>query len=610
MENIQNLMAYFGDIQEQIPTVHIGGTNGKGSVGAMLSAALKNAGYRVGRFQTPDVFCYEEEFLINDEPIKKERLAAVFERVAKGCAALVAEGKPHPTRFEVETAAAFLWFYEEQVDVALLEVGMGGALDATNVIRKPLLSVLTSISMDHMTYLGTTLPEIAAVKAQIIKPGCPAVTSPQHPQVLRVLEEQCQNVGSRLYATDEKDRKLPVLGLSGVFQKENAACAWQVLELLQKHYPNITTEAILAGLQEARWPGRFEKITEQPAVYIDGAHNEDAAKKLRESVTQDFPNKKIIYIMGVLADKDYETMADVMFCAGDTVYTVTPNSPRALSAEALADCLREKKIHAKPCGDIAQAVKEALQEAKADDVVLAFGSLSYLGEVKKASMRMEKEKKYQYILWDLDGTIINSFEGVSKCVLYALEHLGIFLDEGQLKHFIGPPLRDSFPRIAGVPEEQVEEAVALYRERYNPIGVFECAIYPDVKETLQALQKAGYYQALASSKPEDRCRDILQKFQLLDYFDEVVGASMDGRIDTKIQVLQEAFRRMQQTNPSFQKETVVLIGDTKYDADGAAEAAIDCIGVSYGFGTKTELFDHGACAVYDDLKDLCKFFEE
>ncbi|MCD7923048.1 MAG: HAD hydrolase-like protein [Clostridiales bacterium] len=211
-------------------------------------------------------------------------------------------------------------------------------------------------------------------------------------------------------------------------------------------------------------------------------------------------------------------------------------------------------------------------------------------------------KRYKYILWDLDGTIINSYEGVSRCVQYALEYYGIHLEgEENLRRFIGPPLRESFPKYAHLPEAYVEAAVARYRERYNPIGVYECELFPDVREAMEMLREGGFIQALSSSKPEARCRDILEKFGLTGYLDEVVGASMDGRIDSKIQVLQETFRRL---GKHFRKEDAVLIGDTKYDADGAAQAGIDCIGVSYGFGSREELLEHGVTAVYDSLPEL------
>ncbi|MCD8365420.1 MAG: HAD hydrolase-like protein [Clostridiales bacterium] len=238
-------------------------------------------------------------------------------------------------------------------------------------------------------------------------------------------------------------------------------------------------------------------------------------------------------------------------------------------------------------------------------------------------------KKYRYIFWDMDGTIVNTYEGVSKCVQYALEPYGVQIEgEENIRRFIGPPLRDSFRRYAGIPQEQVEEVVARFRERYNPIGVFECELFPGVREAMQRFREAGLVQVLTSSKIEERCRDILEKFKLTGYLDEIVGASPDGKIDSKIEVLQEAFRRLALSYPEtggsdcansekgkigildcpdcrgFRKEDTVLIGDTKYDADGAREAGIDCVGVSYGFGTREELMRHGALEVYDDLQVL------
>ncbi len=222
-------------------------------------------------------------------------------------------------------------------------------------------------------------------------------------------------------------------------------------------------------------------------------------------------------------------------------------------------------------------------------------------------------KKYRFIFWDMDGTIVNTYEGVSKCVQYALEPYGIYIEgEENIRHFIGPPLRESFPKYAGIPQEKVEEVVARFRERYNPIGVFECELFPGVRETMEAFHEAGLVQVLTSSKIEERCRDILNKFNLTEYLDEIVGASPDGRIDSKIEVLNEAFRRLSLSylgdgtadHPGYRKEDTVLIGDTKYDADGARQAGINCIGVSYGFGTREELTERGAVCVYDSLDEL------
>lgn len=218
-------------------------------------------------------------------------------------------------------------------------------------------------------------------------------------------------------------------------------------------------------------------------------------------------------------------------------------------------------------------------------------------------------KNYKYIFWDLDGTIINSYDGVTRSVQYALSKFGINeKDPETLRRYIGPPLRDSFQKISGLTKEQADQGLEYYRERYNQIGLFECDLFPQVKETLQYYQAKGKVQFLSSSKPEVMCRKILHNLKVEKCFDEIVGASLDGKIDTKQEVLQEAFRRAESYSgdkrPPFQKKDVVLIGDTKFDADGARKCGIDCIGVEYGFGTNEELREHGVLAIADDLQEL------
>lgn len=214
-------------------------------------------------------------------------------------------------------------------------------------------------------------------------------------------------------------------------------------------------------------------------------------------------------------------------------------------------------------------------------------------------------KHYKYIFWDLDGTLLDTYEGVSNCVRYALDYYGIHIEDREtLRKFIGPPLRESFPKLAHLPQEYVEEAIVRYRERYHPVGVFECRPFDGVAETVEAFRRAGEIQVVSSSKPENMCRKILGKFRMDQWFDEIVGASEDGRIDSKAEVLAEAFRRMRERDPEFSAEDVVLIGDTLFDADGAAQMGIDCLGVSYGFGTRNELLEHGAICVFDSLKEL------
>ena len=403
LTSIRNLMAELGNVQDEIPLVHIGGTNGKGSVGAMLSQVLTESGYKVGRFCTPDVFNYEDEFQMNGINIEKDRLAQLFTKVKEACDKLTSQGKPHPTRFEVETAAAFLWFYEENCDMALLEVGMGGATDATNLIRKPLVSVLTSISMDHIRFLGNSLAEIATVKSGIIKPQVPVVTMQQKPEAMEVIKKKAEEMQAELIVADitqvqnitQRDgryafewkapRCIPVtLSLCGAFQVENAVCVINTLRILQKKYPKITETVIQQGLSHTIWHGRMEQIGTGPDFYLDGAHNEDAVRKLRKTLDESFSNRRIVYIMGVLADKDYKKMITMMYQPGDRVYTVTPQNPRALDGKELEKQLFGQNIDAQYCENIQDAVLYALRDAQKEDMILAFGSLSYLRDVRNA----------------------------------------------------------------------------------------------------------------------------------------------------------------------------------------------------------------------------------
>ncbi len=423
LDTIRALMHELGDVQEKVPEIHISGTNGKGSAGAMLSSILTESGHKVGWFNSPDVFSYEEEFRICGEPIGKGRLAEIFTEVKAAAERISVRGILYPTRFEAETAAAFLWFYEEHCDTAIIEVGMGGATDATNVIKRPLVSVLTSISLDHMHSLGSTLPEIAQVKAGIIKPGCPVVTVEQKSEVMEVIRERCREEEAPLFRADAGPAEdfsyvdgissfnwngtRITLGMHAPVQAENASCALKVIEVLRERYPesygDISDENAARALARVNWPGRYERILPRrtaagkkmaadsgtdadhtPVILLDGAHNEAAVQRLREALDADFPGRRIIYIMGVLADKDFDAMAGIMFRPGDRVYTVTTSSPRALTASELAKQLARQSIDAIPCATAQDAVTNALNEAGREDVVLAFGSLYCLGEIRDA----------------------------------------------------------------------------------------------------------------------------------------------------------------------------------------------------------------------------------
>lgn len=400
LESIRNLMQELGNVQEQLHIIHVAGTNGKGSVCAFLSAALTEAGYRVGRYNSPAVFERREVFRIGETMISKEEYTAVFERVQTACEALKKRGCPHPTVFEVETAAAFLWFYEKKCDLVLLETGMGGETDATNLITHPVCSVLTSIGMDHMQYLGNTIEEIAKVKAGIIKKGCPVVALKQGDSVCEVIKNKAEDCGSRcvLVEVPQYMQEAPIWGttlqdvhygsvhtaLGGVWQRENLSLALAVLKLLEESDYPITKEAVQSGIAKTIWHGRYEVLQTEPLFIIDGAHNPIAAKRLKETIEKDFTNREIIYIIGVLADKEHEKMLRLLLPEAKAVFTVTPDSPRALDGEILAKEARKYADNIWYVPDIGKAVKMAKETAKESDVILAVGSLSYLKEVKKA----------------------------------------------------------------------------------------------------------------------------------------------------------------------------------------------------------------------------------
>lgn len=414
-------MAELGNVQETLSIIHVAGTNGKGSACAMIAGILKEAGYLVGRYSSPAVFSYEEIYQVNGEPIAHADYAECMEAVMEACGRITAAGKPHPTSFEIETALAFLYFASKQCNFVILETGMGGATDATNLISSPVCSVLTDISRDHMGFLGDSLEEIARVKAGIIKRGRPVVTVCQKPEVMAVIKEQAEKLKAELILVKEericsirydadgmeivcagRENERPFhkeggqagraiseelclhLSLTGAHQARNALLALTVAEMLHDMGYHIFREHVLSGFENVRWAGRFETIHREPRIIIDGAHNEGAAEKLRDTIENCFTNQPITYIIGVLADKEHEKMLRLLLPYARKVYTVTPDNPRALSAEAL--CMEAQKYHSDvACADtVRQAVACAAANAGKGEVILAFGSLSYLGQVKEA----------------------------------------------------------------------------------------------------------------------------------------------------------------------------------------------------------------------------------
>ncbi len=399
LDSIRELCERLGDPQRSLKFVHIAGTNGKGSVSAFISAALRAAGYRVGRYISPVIFEYREKIQVNDSYITKKALCRGMERIKEACGCMEASGYCHPTAFEIETALAFLYFQEKKCDIVVLETGMGGLTDATNIVENTLVAVLASISMDHMRFLGGSLEKIARQKAGIIKKGCHVVSLRQEPAAMQVIEERAAEAGCALTVADpalaahiryglERQRfdyggyKGLEITLAGRYQIDNGALALEALKALaEKGFP-VREDRLRRGFLEAKWPGRFTVIGRKPYFLADGAHNEDAAKRLAESLQFYFANKRIVYIMGMFRDKEYEKVIALTHGLADQIITVAaPGNPRALSSYELAQEVVRYHPGVTAADSLEEAVEAAYLMAEKEDVIVAFGSLSFLGRL-------------------------------------------------------------------------------------------------------------------------------------------------------------------------------------------------------------------------------------
>lgn len=396
LEPMRALLERLGNPQNRCPAVHIAGTNGKGSTAACTAAILQAAGYRVGLYCTPAVFSPYECWRVDGTEIAPEVYARGITKLLACCDAMGAAGEPEPTAFEIETALAFWYFAEQACDIMVIECGMGGRDDATNVLSTTAVSVITSVGMDHMKFLGGTLAEIARAKGGIVKPGVPVVLQGQPPEVLREIRAICAEQNSPLYVTrrsdirmihmdaqsvtfDYRDIRNVTVSLAGDMQAENAAAAIEAVRSLRRFH--MTKKQIRAGLRQVQLPGRVEQLCDAPVLLIDGAHNPNAASRLRAEVLRRYPAGGLVLIAGVLADKDFTEVGRLLAPLAKQIITVTPDNPRALAAEKLADCWREF------CPQIttADSPAQAWQMAKTDGApVLAFGSFSWLAALRAA----------------------------------------------------------------------------------------------------------------------------------------------------------------------------------------------------------------------------------
>jgi dihydrofolate synthase/folylpolyglutamate synthase len=421
LERTEKILELLGDPHKKLKCIHIAGTNGKGSTTAMVTRILVEAGYKVGSYTSPFIEEFEERMQINNKNIPKNDLSDIVTTVSKAVDTVVELGYSNPTEFEIITCVGFLYFYKNNVDFVVLEVGIGGRLDSTNVIT-PILSVITSISLDHTQILGDTLNKIAYEKAGIIKEGIPVIMFPQQKQSEEVIEKICIERNCKLikvqknspsYLGKENLKQVAITSMSGTIANNNNAITQKIkvktlrndyiieLSLLGKHQLlncavvvhvieeligqgfKINKENILMGLRSVKWPARLEIMNTRPLVVIDGAHNVDGIKNLTESIDMYFKYNKIILILGILADKQVEDMIKTIVPKASRVITVTPHSERAELSEELKVQVEKYTANCEAIEDYEEAYKKALSYCTEDDLLLVAGSLYMAGDMRK-----------------------------------------------------------------------------------------------------------------------------------------------------------------------------------------------------------------------------------
>lgn len=410
LDNIRYLLELMDNPQKDLNIIHVAGTNGKGSTSSFLSSILVEEGYKVGLFTSPYLEEFTERIRINNKNIPKKDLGNITEKVKIKVDQMIKEGKSHPTEFEIVTAIAFEYFKEKKVDYVVLEVGLGGRLDSTNVIEKPLVSVITPIDMDHRDYLGDTLKEIAYEKAGIIKEKGFVVSHSQNPEALEVLKEVCCERESKLFIAPINDIDIKtyngletlfdidinnkkyenmVIKLIGKHQANNATVALTTIEVLKQYYGlKISIESIKEGLKKAKWPGRLEVLSRKPYLLIDGAHNPHGAKALREAIKEIFEFDRLIGVIGILGDKDVDGILSEIVPLCDKVIVTKPNNPRALSIDKLASKIVTYKNDNQiiKSESISNAVDISIKISESNDLIVYFGSLYMIGEVRTKLM--------------------------------------------------------------------------------------------------------------------------------------------------------------------------------------------------------------------------------
>lgn len=403
LTRMRQLLAALDQPQRSLRFIHVAGTNGKGSTCAMLASILQQAGYCVGLHTSPHLVHFEERIQVNGEMIPGETLAALVEQVRPIADAM----DEHPTEFELITALAMLYFQSRHCDIVVLETGLGGELDATNVIDTPELAVLTAMGLDHAALLGHTLSQVASAKAGIIKPGGAVVNYGGCSAADEVFRHTCQAQNASLTTADFRRIHQPVENLTGThfvcapygelflpllgdYQTKNALLAITAVEALRERGWRISDDALRTGLAATRWPGRLELLRpSDPAVLLDGAHNPHGMRATVASLQKLLPGRKVVLVLGIMADKDVTAMLDCLCPITQEVFTLTPDSPRAMTAQDLATQVQQRGIPAHACNAPAEALRRAAATAGTGGTVCVLGSLYLAGEVLETLAEME-----------------------------------------------------------------------------------------------------------------------------------------------------------------------------------------------------------------------------
>ncbi|MCL2366181.1 MAG: bifunctional folylpolyglutamate synthase/dihydrofolate synthase [Oscillospiraceae bacterium] len=405
LERTRALLAALGNPEKDLKFVHIAGTNGKGSTAACIAAVLQQAGYRTGLYTSPYIIRFNERMQVNGEQISDEELECLTDEIRPFADAM----DESPTEFELITALAMKHFKNKDCDIVVLEVGMGGALDSTNVIDTPEVAVIASIGYDHVQELGPTIVDIAGAKAGIIKNDSDVVVYRGLPEVEEVFEQVAAKHNAKLRKVDfsriSKQEftldgiKLKIepysetlLQLNGVYQPKNATLAVSALEILREKGYTIADDDIVKGLAKASWPGRFEVLGRNPTFILDGAHNPQGVEATAESLKANFAEQKIIFVVGVMADKDVDSMIKYIAPLAKVFIAVRPNYPRAMDAALLAEKLSHYAVPAQAAGSVEDGVAEALHMAGDDGVVCALGSLYFSADIRNAYISTSSSK--------------------------------------------------------------------------------------------------------------------------------------------------------------------------------------------------------------------------